>query len=152
VIEKEGSTQNKPKESMQVERITGMWFLLLLPLLLLLNGCQAAQSTFANTAGNAGAAFVAASTTLTYMHKGKITEAYARSSFINYQSELDGLDQSLPSQNGSPDRLTMQHLLTLYHAAMPIINNPCLQMTCDWHSQVATLNQASEAFLKAGGQ
>jgi hypothetical protein len=129
-----------------------MWFLLLLPLLLLFNGCQAAQSTFANTAGNTGAAFVAASTTLAYTHEGKITEAYASSSFINYQSELGGLDQSLPAQNGSPERLTMQHLLALYHAAMPIIDNPCLQMTCDWHSQVATLNQAGEAFLKAGGQ
>lgn len=137
---------------MQVGRNTGIWFLLLLPLLLLFNGCQAAQSAFANTAGNAGAAFVAASTTLAYAHEGKITKAYASSSFINFQSELNGLDQSLPSQNGTPDRLTIQHLLTLYHAAMPIINNPCLQMTCNWHNQVATLNQASEAFLKAGGQ
>ena len=133
-------------------RNTEIWLLLLLPLLLLLNGCQAAQSTFANTAGNAGAAFSAASTTLSYTHEGKITEAYARSSFINFQSELNGLDQSLPSQNGTPDRLTMQHLLMLYHKAMQIINVPCLQMTCDWHNQLATLDQASEAFLKAGGQ
>lgn len=133
-------------------RNMGLWLLLLLPLLLLLNGCQAAQSAFANTAGNAGSAFAAASTTLSYAHEGKVTTAYARSSFINFQSELNGLDQSLPSQNGTPDRLTLQHLLTLYHQAMPIVTSPCLQMTCAWRNQVATLDQASKAFLKAGGQ
>jgi hypothetical protein len=135
-----------------VGKITGIWLLLLLLLLLLLNSCQIAQSTFAKTAANAGANFAAASTTLAYVHKGKITAAYARSSFINFQSELNGLDQSLSAQGGIPDRHTQQYLLTLYHKATPIINNPCLQTNCDWRGQVATLEQTSKAFLKAGNQ
>jgi hypothetical protein len=77
----------------------GIGFLLLV-FLVMVTGCQVTQSAFTRMAGDAGAAFAAASTTLTYAHQGKITRAYASSAFVNYQSELDGLDQSLPSQQG----------------------------------------------------
>jgi len=70
----------------------------LLLVLLTVTGCQLTQSAFSRTVGNAGAVFSAASTTLSYAHEGKITSAYAQASFVNYQSELDGLDQQLPSQ------------------------------------------------------
>src|SRR5437764_9671431 len=53
---------------------------LLFVLLLLLTSCQLTQSAFAKTVGDAGSAFAAASTTLTYAHEGKITMAYAASS------------------------------------------------------------------------
>jgi hypothetical protein len=68
--------------------------------------------------GNAGSEFAAASTTLSYAHKGKITYAYAASSFVNYQSQLDGLDQTLPAQSGAPNRQTVEHLLALYKSAI----------------------------------
>jgi hypothetical protein len=130
--------------------------LLLLLLLLMLSGCQFAQSGFAKTAGDAGGAFAAASTTLSYAHAGKITFAYARSGFVNYQNELDGLDQELATQSGAPDQHTVQQLLTLYRSAMRVIDQPCLDTGCDWHAQVLLLNKASGAFLKAqaeaGGQ
>ena len=86
------------------------------------------------------------------MHQGKVTAAYARAAFANYQSELSGLDQQLPSQTGAPDAASVQHLLRLYKPAMQAINQPCLDASCDWRSQLASLMQASEAFLKAGGQ
>ncbi len=57
-------------------------------LLFALTECQIAQSAFAKTAGNAGTAFAAASTTLTYTHTDKLTMAYTKSSFEGYQSEL----------------------------------------------------------------
>jgi len=98
----------------------------LLLVLLMTTGCQLTQSAFSRTVGNAGAAFSAASTTLTYAHDGKITSAYAQSSFENYQSELNGLDQQLLSQQGAPDKRTVQHLLDLYRPAMQAINQPCL--------------------------
>ena len=129
---------------------------LLLLVLLVLSGCQFAQSGFAKTAGNAGGAFAAASTTLSYAHEGKLTFAYARSSFVNYQDELGGLDQELATQPGAPDQRTMQQLLTLYRSAMQVIDQPCLDTGCDWRAQVLLLNKASGAFLKAqaeaGGQ
>jgi hypothetical protein len=83
-------------------------------LLVLASGCQMTQSGFARTANNAGSAFAAASITLSYVHEGKITNAYAQSSFMNYQSELSGLDQQLPLQQGTSDKQQIEHLLELY--------------------------------------
>ena len=125
---------------------------LLLPVLLMIvAGCQLTQTGFSRMAGDAGAAFAAASTTLQYVHEGKITAAYAASSFVNFQSELSGLDSTLPSQQGAPDKRTLQHLLDLYKQAMPAVSNPCLDSSCNWRAQVEALNRASEAFVKAGG-
>jgi len=124
----------------------------LLPILFLtFTSCQFTQSAFAKTTGDAGAAFAAASTALSYAHQGKITYAYAASSFVNYQSELNGLDQQLPSQQGAPDMRTVQHLIDLYRPAIRAVDSPCLNEACNWRTQVTVLNRASEAFLQAGG-
>jgi hypothetical protein len=129
---------------------TGLMALLIF-LLCLLSGCQFYQSAFANTAGNTGSAFAAAKITIIYVHEGKITPAYARSVFVTYQSELSGLDQSLPTLNGAPDQHQMQQLLALYKQAMQVVQQPCLDNGCDWRHQVVTLHKASQAFLQAGG-
>ena len=121
-------------------------------LLFVLTGCQFAQSAFTRTASDAGSALAAASTTLTYAHAGKLTMAYTKASFESYQSELSGIDQQLSAQQGSPDTRTVQHLLALYKTAMQAINQPCLDASCNWHAQITALTQASNAFLKAGGQ
>jgi hypothetical protein len=136
-----------------MQRIYKTSFLLfmLLVLAVLLSGCQFTQSPFAQTASNAGSEFAAASTTLTYAHSGKITSEYAQASFVNYQSQLDGLDQQLPSQQGAPGKQTIEHLLTLYKAAMQAVKQPCLDAHCNWQAQVSALNRASQAFLEAGG-
>jgi hypothetical protein len=128
----------------------GLTIFLLLVLVVTATGCQLTQSAFTRTAGNAGSAFAAASTTLTYLHEGKISKAYAASSFVNYASELDGLDQTLPSQSGAPDARTIQHLLDLYKPAMQAVNSPCLDESCGWRAQVAPLDRASKAFLEVG--
>src|SRR5947209_3362127 len=126
--------------------------LLLLLTLGIFTGCQITQSGFARTANNAGGAFSAAAETLTYVHEGRLTPAYASSSFDSYQNELSGLDQQLASQDGAPDSQTIHQLLALYNSAMSVINQPCLNNTCSWHEQVVKLENASKAFLKAGGQ
>lgn len=100
---------------------------------------------------NTGADFAAASLTFSDMHQGKVTSAYARAAFANYQSELSGLDQQLPSQKGAPSVMSVQQLLNLYKPAMLVIDQPCLDTSCNWRTQLAVLNRASEAFLKAGG-
>ena len=124
----------------------------LLLLLLLATGCQFTQSPFVVAVSNAGSEFAAASTTLSYAHSGKITPQYAQASFLNYQSQLSGLDQQLPSQQGAPDKQSIERLLALYGPAMQAVNHPCLENSCNWQAQVAGLNRASRAFLKAGGQ
>ena len=141
----------------RTKRHYGLWHhraifaLVFVALLLVTSGCQLAQSSFARTANNAGAAFAAASLTLSYVHEGKITYTYARSAFMNYQSELQGLDQQLPSQAGAPDMQTIRLLLDVYRPAMQVINQPCLDASCNWRSQLASLDRASKIFLKAGG-
>ncbi|HEX6553867.1 MAG TPA: hypothetical protein VF026_13960 [Ktedonobacteraceae bacterium] len=125
---------------------------ILLPVVLVLaTGCQLTQTGFSRLAGDAGATFAAAATTIQYTHEGKLTPAYAASSFVNFQSQLNDLDATLPSQQGAPDKRTLQHLLDLEKQAMPAVNQPCLDTACNWHAQVEVLNRASEAFVKAGG-
>ena len=120
-------------------------------LLLVTTSCQLTQSAFARTTNNAGAALAAASLTLSDMHQGEITSAYARAAFANYQNELSGLDQQLPSQNGAPTPRSVQQLLRVYKPAMQVIDQPCLAASCAWRSQLVALNRARDAFLKAGG-
>jgi hypothetical protein len=141
----------------RTKRHYGLWHhraifaLVFVAILLVTSGCQLAQSSFARTANNAGAAFAAASLTLSYVHEGKFTYAYARSAFMSYQSELQGLDQQLPSQAGAPDMQTIRLLLDTYRPAMQVVNQPCLDASCNWRSQLASLDRASKIFLKAGG-
>jgi hypothetical protein len=136
------------RSSYEVWRKSGTWIGLLL-LLSVLSGCNVTESTFARTTSNAGSAFAAAVTTLTYAREDKITYAYAASSFVNYQSGLNGTDQALTALS-TVDTRTLHHLLTLYKPAIQVINAPCLSSACNWHSQIEILNRASQAFLKAG--
>jgi len=122
----------------------------LLWVLLVTAGCQIVPPGFSQTAGNIGSAFAAAETTLRYAHEGKITYAYAASSFASYQSELSGNDQTLVSAQGAPSSASMHSLLALYQEAMQVVNAPCLSAACNWQRQVASLDRASQAFLKAG--
>ncbi|HZU03804.1 MAG TPA: hypothetical protein VFA10_29335 [Ktedonobacteraceae bacterium] len=134
-----------------MRRNYGIGFLLLILLMMMVTGCQFTQAAFPRMASNAGSAFAAAATTLAYAHAGKVTYAYAAASFVNYQSELDGLDQTLPSQSGAPDKDTIQHLLNLYKVAIKAVDSPCLSNSCDWRTQVDALNRTSKAFLEVAG-
>lgn len=119
-------------------------------LLLATTGCQIKQPSFSITAGNVGSAFAASEATLLYAHEGKITYTYAASSFVNFQSELSGADQTLAASQGAPGASTMRQLLSLYREAMPAVNTPCLSDSCNWRIQLFALDRASKAFLKAG--
>ena len=117
----------------------------------ILAGCQFSQSSFLQTVNNTGSAFAAAATTLQYAHTGKLTYAYASSSFEVYRSELSGIDRKLSTAgSGVTGTQSIASLLALYHTAMQAVNTPCLQDSCNWRVQVAALNRASQAFLKAG--
>lgn len=115
-------------------------------------GCQFAQSPFARSATNAGGEFAAAAVTLSYLHEGKLSLFYARASFDDFRAALDGLDQQLPSQAGKPDETLFNHLVSLYKAAIPGVDHPCLETSCAWQTQVILLQKASKAFLQAGEQ
>jgi hypothetical protein len=114
-----------------------------------LSGCSATQSDFTRQTASAAGEFGAAALTLSDAHRGRLTFAYARGSFVNYQSQLEGLDAQLPSLQGAPDHATTRHLLDLYTPAMRAAAQPCLDNGCDWQAQVGALNRASAAFLQA---
>lgn len=124
----------------------------LLPLVIVLvlsTGCQITQSAFSRKSGAAGAEFAAAALTLKDEHEGTITRAYAQSSFVNYASGLQGLDQQLPNKSGAPDRQTVHTLLRLITPALAAVQHPCLDASCDWQKQVTALDHASDALVKA---
>lgn len=121
-------------------------------LLFLATGCDLAETPFVRETGNAGSAFSAASTLLSYVHTHRVSRAYASSGFANFQSELSGLDQELPKLSGAPSGATIRHLLDLYAPAMRVINNPCLDDGCSWQDQIMNLKNASKGFLEASGQ
>ena len=121
----------------------------LLVLFSLSTACTFTETAFTRTANNAGSAFAAAEVTLTYAHEGKITYSYAASSFVNFQSELSGTDQTLAAQ-GAANTHTLQRLLALSSPAIQVIDAPCLSNMCNWRKQIEILNRASQAFLKAG--
>jgi hypothetical protein len=120
-----------------------------LALCLAFSGCAATQSDFTRQTASAGGELAAAALTLAAAHQGRLTFAYARGSFVNYQSQLDGLDAQLPGLQGAPDRAMVRHLLDLYAPAMRAVEQPCLDTACDWRAQVGALNRASAAFLQA---
>ena len=131
-----------------------MWlarFAVIAVLLLTATGCQIKKSAFANQAGEVRAEFAAAATTLQYLHDGKVTTAFAKATFINYATAVQGADQKLASASGAPDGATMTHLLQLYATANDAIASPCLDSTCNWRQQVDALHQASDAFQQAAG-
>lgn len=125
--------------------------LLVPPLMVGLAGCSATQSDFARTSGNAGSALAAAAATLDDAHRGAITMAYAASSFVNFRSELEGSASQLASASGGPGRHAMAHLVALVERAWPAIARPCLENGCDWRAQVAAIQRASDALVRAGG-
>lgn len=132
----------------KVQQIIGIGIMLLL-VCFLLTACTFTQTTFTRTLNNAGSAFAAAETTLAYAHEGKITYSYADSSFMNYQSELSGTEQTLATQ-GASDTHTLQRLLALYLSAIQVVDNPCLSTTCNWRQQIVILKRVSQAYLEAG--
>ncbi|HKC75626.1 MAG TPA: hypothetical protein VKF37_15705 [Chloroflexota bacterium] len=123
----------------------------LLAVLLTLSGCTMTQSDFAQTADTVGSAFAAAATTLAYAHQKKITPAYAAASFVSFQDEVQGVAGQLPSLQGAPSARTVRHLLALYEAAERAVLHPCLDLSCDWRTQVQALQRAGNAFTRAAG-
>ena len=117
-----------------------------------LAACTFTRSAFQTKAGDAGSEFAAAAQTIRFVHQGKLTAAYARATFVNYQSALEGLDGELPQADGAPGKGTVDRLIDLYRNAYPAVEQPCLASGCEWQQQVSRIDQASRALLKAGGE
>jgi hypothetical protein len=142
-------TRSPGRRCISHRRVTSLAICALLAVSATLAGCQMTQSPFARMATNAGTALAAASTTMTFYHEGKLLNAYAVSSFAGYQSELGGLDQQITASGSGISATEARHLLAIYRQALAVVNDPCLQSSCDWRAQRTVLDQASSAFLRA---
>ena len=122
----------------------------MLAILTLTAGCG--KSEFQRNAGDAGAEMAAAARTLEALHEGRLTQQFARASFVNYREQLADVESQLASAEPHPDRAELNRLLALFRGARPAIEDPCLEDGCDWRGQVRALDDASKAFIEAGGE
>ncbi len=101
------------------------------------------QTPFVREAEDAASLLSAASTTIEYAHSGKLDDRFARSSLLIYRESLEGMAASLPGQRGAP-------AIERLRDAEGVLVDPCLDDTCEWQTQVATLDDASRALLELG--
>ena len=112
-------------------------------------GCSFAQTPFGRTAGDIGATLAAAAATIEYDHQGRLTDAYARGSFVGFREALAGVDTSLPALGRAPEAAVVGSLIDQLRAVQPVLSSPCLDDRCDWVGQVQALRGASDAFKRA---
>jgi hypothetical protein len=120
-------------------------------LLILLAACSPStysETPFVRQASDAASAIAAAATTLEYVHTGKLDTRYATSSLDIYREMLRKIIPKLPDQGGAPDDATLQPVLDTVRQAQDVLDDPCLNDSCDWQGQVNTLRQAQQALLE----
>src|SRR5690349_15655839 len=76
-----------------------------------LTGCQLTQSGFERATQKDSAVFAAAATTLDYFHHQKLSRAYTQTSFAGFESQLEGMEQELVTQDGAPSPDKLKELL-----------------------------------------
>jgi hypothetical protein len=115
---------------------------------LVLVGCSGVtQTPFQRTAIEAAGTLAAAAETLTAVQEGRLTEGYARASFVSFAEAVRGVDARLHSEEGAPR--TTEHLGRELHDVDLILQAPCLQGGCDAAAQIRQLKAASEDLLQA---
>lgn len=102
-------------------------------------GCG--SSDVQRTESDAAGELAAAARTLEAFHHDRLTRPYVLGAFVNYGEQLAALDQA-PLPAG---------LRARWAAARPAVERPCLDPDCPWEAQVRALDDAAEAFRRAGG-
>jgi hypothetical protein len=109
------------------------------------------QTAFQRSVSDAASIVAAAGETLRFVHDdpAKYTVEYGAGSMINFDDQISSVPDELPKLDGAPDSATVDQLTGLLQPAIDAIENPCLLSDCDWQSQVASLDTARDALLKA---
>jgi hypothetical protein len=115
-----------------------------------LSACTAmTQTPFQRMAGDAGGVLAASAETLTALNEGRLTDAYARASFVLYREALSGLATELPQQDGAPSESVTRELASRLADAERLVAAPCLTGSCDRMAQATTLREVSDTLLRA---
>ena len=118
---------------------------------LALVGCSGlTQTPFQRSADAAAGTLAAAAETLNENREGRLTEAYARASFVSFAEALRGVGEQLPRQEGAPEAGTAQQLAQELRDTQPLLEAPCLSSSgCDASAQIRQLKAVSEDLLLA---
>lgn len=127
--------------------------LALLSTALIVGACSIGTETpFERAAGDAASAYSAAATTLRFAHDDRLSREYSLGSLELYREAVSGVDTELPTLEGAPGSDRVDQLVHAVQAAEPVLEDPCLEVTCDWRSQLQALEQAAQAFEDALAQ
>jgi hypothetical protein len=108
------------------------------------------QTPIQRTAREAAGTLAAAAETLNAVQEGRLTEGYARASFVSFAEALDGVGEQLPSENGTAGTGISERLRWELQEVEPILRAPCLQSPgCDVSAQIRQLKAASKDLLQA---
>jgi hypothetical protein len=143
-----GATDSRIHRAVQGSFVGG----LLAAACLVLVGCSGmTQTPFQRTASEAAGALAAAAETLTAVEEGRLTERYARASFVSFAEAVQGVGERLPSEAGAPGTGTTEHLGRELQEVELLLQAPCLQSPgCDASAQIRQLKAVREDLLQAG--
>ncbi len=118
---------------------------------LVLVGCGGMTRTpFQRAATEAAGTLAAAAQTLTAVQEGRLTEAYARASFVSFAEAVRGVGEQLPSEDGAPGTGTTEHLRRELQEVERLLQAPCLKGPgCDAPAQIRQLKAVSGDLLQA---
>ncbi len=120
---------------------------------LVLVGCGGmTQTPFQRTARGAAGTLAAAAETLTAVQEGRLTQGYARASFVSFAEAVEGVGDQLLSEDGSRGTATTEHLARELQEVELILKAPCLEIPgCDASAQIRQLRAVSEDLLQSSG-
>jgi hypothetical protein len=118
---------------------------------LVLVGCSGmTQTPFQRTARETAGTLAAAAETLTAVQEGRLTEGYARASFVSFAEAVQGVGEQLSSEEGAPATETADHLGRDLQEIEVLLRAPCLMAPrCDPSAQIQQLKTVSEDLLRA---
>jgi hypothetical protein len=142
-----GATDSRLQRAVRTGFVGG----LLAAACLLLVACAGMTRTpFQRTASEAAGTLAAAAETLTAVQEGRLTEAYARASFVSFAEAVQGVGEQLPSEDGAPGTGTTEHLGRELQEVERLLQAPCLEGPgCDASAQIRHLKAVSEDLLQA---
>jgi hypothetical protein len=144
-----GATESRVHRAVQSTFVGG----LVAAACLVLASCNAiTQTPFQRTAREAAGTLAAAAETLTAVQEGRLTEGYARASFVSFAEAVQGVGEQLPSEDGAPGTGTTVRLGRELQEVELLLRAPCLHSPgCDASAQIRQLKAVGEDLLQSSG-
>jgi hypothetical protein len=144
-----GATESRVHRAVQSTLVGG----LVAAACLVLVGCSGmTQTAVQRTARGAAGTLAAAAETLMAVQEGRLTEGYARASFVSFAEAVKGVGDQLPSEAGAPATGTTEHLARELQEVELLLQAPCLDSPgCDASAQIRQLKAVGEDLLRSSG-